>query len=168
METKIRTFNPTTPASLLWAHEIRRENIHLLNQLDSTRSTLSTTIQTTETLKQSISDLSQVVQELKTENRLLRDELKDVQAKLTGLDARVDATATTTADTGTRLEALEKRVGVFEGENVRVRERIDGFEGDLAVLGTSRDGILGGIMEEVREMVGKEIKMEVLRGGFCG
>ncbi|TQB69470.1 hypothetical protein MPDQ_001830 [Monascus purpureus] len=142
----MQTITTPSPSSLLWAHEIRRENIHLLNQLDATRTSLSSTTQTTQTLKQSVAELTQLVRELGAENRVLHDTLDDVQRKLALLGDRVESTSTSTV---TSLESLGRRVGGLEDEIGVSRGRISAFERQL------RGAVSG---DEVREMVGRELR----------
>lgn len=145
MET-MQTITTPSPSSLLWAHEIRRENIHLLNQLDATRTSLSSTTQTTQTLKQSVAELTQLVRELGAENRVLHDTLDDVQRRLALLGDRVESTSTSTV---TSFESLGRRIGGLEDEIGVIRGRISAFERQL------RGAVSG---DEVREMVGRELR----------
>lgn len=58
--------NQTLPplSSLLWAHEIRRENIHILNELDTTKTNLQGTTSSLATLEQALASLNETVKKL--------------------------------------------------------------------------------------------------------
>lgn len=49
------------PLALLWARELRRENVHLVNELDTTKSNLDSTISSVSTLEQTLTVLDETV-----------------------------------------------------------------------------------------------------------
>lgn len=119
---------PPPPTTLLWAHEIRRENIHLVNELDTTKATLATTTTTLNTLQQTVSSLEATVQTL--------------TAPATNANASANASTGTGAgsksggsDIASEINAsdeLETRITELEdGVNARIGEvvrRVDGVE----------------------------------------
>ncbi|RJE26794.1 hypothetical protein PHISCL_00819 [Aspergillus sclerotialis] len=65
--------------SLLWAHEIRRENAHLVKELDKAKATLAAAVSATTTAQKSIIELQRAVLELKNENQRLNEKLDQVE-----------------------------------------------------------------------------------------
>lgn len=49
------------PLALLWARELRRENVHLVNELDTTKSNLDSTMSSVSTLEQTLTVLDETV-----------------------------------------------------------------------------------------------------------
>ncbi|GFF31776.1 hypothetical protein IFM46972_03338 [Aspergillus udagawae] len=142
-KTTVRAWDPTAP-SLLWAHQIRRENIHLVNQLDSTRADLAGAISTINDLKQQLNELREHAQTADTGHDACDRKLQDI-----------------TGRTETRLESISSRIGSLEHECRRLNERLDGIE-----RGCSEDelgkSIQRQVLDEVRVWFMRE--KEVLRG----
>lgn len=152
-----RPWDPTAP-SLLWAHEIRRENIHLTDQLDNTKATLASTVSTTNALNQSATELQAVVQELRTETRRLDDRLGDLER--CGVGAGAGAAE--------KIEALARRVEVLRDENAALRERV---EGEVGSTRRREEMMREEILAEARRMVRVEMEgfmgeLAVLRGMY--
>lgn len=112
---------PPPPTTLLWAHEIRRENIHLVNELDTTKATLATTTTTLNALQQTVSSLEATVQTL--------------TAPTANANANTNANASTGTGAGSRSggsdiaseinasDELETRITELEGGiNARIGE----------------------------------------------
>ena len=182
MENNITTrpWDPTAP-SLLWAHEIRRENIHLLNQLTTTQSDLSNTTHALSTLQQTVSALERTVQELRAQSD------SHVHAEV---EAKVEAEADAREALGRRVTELESgvdarfaEIGItiegVRGDNKRLESVIDGVKGEwdeglenaigmqLGVIRRDmKDMIKAEVCMLVEEMVGRE--MEGVRCGGCG
>jgi chromosome segregation ATPase len=152
-----RPWDPTAP-SLLWAHEIRRENIHLTDQLDNTKATLASTVSTINALDQSVTELQAVVQELRTETRRLDNRLGDLER--CGVGAGAGA--------GEKIETLARRVEVLRDENAALKERLEGEVGSTR----RREEIMREeILAEARRMVRVEMEgfmgeLAVLRGMY--
>jgi len=68
--------------SLLWAHQIRRENVHLMNRIDSLERTLSSTTEAALAAKYRAANLEDLAQSLIGDNQELRDELKSISTRL--------------------------------------------------------------------------------------
>ncbi|RMJ22976.1 hypothetical protein PHISP_06143 [Aspergillus sp. HF37] len=135
-----RPWDPTAP-SLLWAHEIRRENIHLMDQLDNTKASLASTVSTTNALNQSVTELQAVVQELRTETRRLDERLQGLE--------RCGAGA------AEKIEALARRVEGLRDENAALRERVENGGVTRRREGVMREEILADARRMVRvEMEG--------------
>jgi chromosome segregation ATPase len=135
-KTTVRAWDPTAP-SLLWAHQIRRENIHLVNQLAGAISTIND-------LKQQLNELREHAQTADTSHDACDRKLQDI-----------------TGSTETRLESISSRIGSLEHESRRLNDRLDGIE-----RGCSEDelgkSIQRQVLDEVRVWFTRE--KEVLRG----
>ncbi|KAF7117848.1 hypothetical protein CNMCM5793_007151 [Aspergillus hiratsukae] len=141
-KTTVRAWDPTAP-SLLWAHQIRRENIHLVNQLDNTRADLAGAISSINELKQQLNELRERTQNADANTNTSHDtcdrKLKDILERLE-----------------TRFEGISNRIEAVERENARLKERLDGVE-----RGCSEQTAL----DELRELVQRQVLDEV-RGWF--
>lgn len=139
-KTTVRTWDPTAP-SLLWAHQIRRENIHLVNQLDSTRADLAGAISTITDLKQQLNELREhaLTGDTNTSHDTCDRKLKDIVERVE-----------------TRLEGISSRTDAVERENGRLKERLDAVE-----RGCSEQTGL----DELRESIRREV-LDEIRGWF--
>lgn len=159
--TTPRPWSPTAP-SLLWAHEFRRENIHLLNQLDTTRSNLASTTTALEALKQTVSALETVVQGLRArdenENNQVDHASEELKKRVTKLKEGVNA----------RFTAVEDVIDSVKGENCNLRNTLDEVRGRWEGVEGHCEKIREGMREElgafVKEVVAREI--EALRSGL--
>ncbi|EAW21728.1 uncharacterized protein NFIA_068990 [Aspergillus fischeri NRRL 181] len=150
-KTTVRSWDPSAP-SLLWAHQIRRENIHLVNQLDSTRADLAGAILAITELKQQLNEVREQAQTANTNHDACDRRLKDITDRIE-----------------TRLEGISSRIDAIERENGRLRESLDGIEPEcreqtgLDELGKS---IQRQVLDEVRVWFTRE--KEVLQGRVGG
>ncbi|KAF7594499.1 hypothetical protein BBP40_009132 [Aspergillus hancockii] len=144
----METSSDPTPTSLLWAHEIRRENIHLVDQIHTAKSDLSTTIATVNVLKQDLGEFSQQLKQADTE---IIQRLKDIESRVEG----------TLATLLGRIEVLEVENGKMKNvlENVGVRTN----ELSQVVVSMKTD-----VMGEVRGMLAKERDTLRFREKACG
>lgn len=131
-----RSWDPTAP-SLLWAHEIRRENIHLADQLDKTRTSAASAVTTTNALKQSVTDLQKLVQQLRGENVRLDDRLRESESRASE-----------------KIESLLLRVEGLQDENLVLRERVDGFGRELVARQDTKQEVL----DEMRAVLRVEME----------
>ena len=149
------------PTSLLWAHEMRRENIHLLNQILATQTALSTTTNTTHKLEQTNKDLTESITKLSIENRDLDIKLRDIHVKLNDLDKKTTVisrgveNAITTANKSNEsresesvftdavldairpsFDALNGHLHTLEGKMVEGKEMMNKLEKQVSVVAT--------------------------------
>lgn len=75
---------PSAP-SLLWAHEIRRENANLVKELDKANATAAAAISATSTAEKLLFDLQRAVLELNSENQRLSARLDNVETGQIGV-----------------------------------------------------------------------------------
>ncbi|KAL3259946.1 hypothetical protein ABHI18_004967 [Aspergillus niger] len=129
--------NSPHPSTFLWAHELRRENIQLVNQIDGLRAELAAANDTIASLNRSLKNLELRARE---ENARLENSLK-------GLEARFD----------TNLQSGFERVEDLQAENRQLRSRIDGLEKGCQRSAYEQkrmeDGIRVRLLDEVREML---------------
>ena len=113
--------NSDHPTNLLWAHEIRRENIHLVNELDTTKATLATTTTTLNALQQTVSSLEATVQTLTAPAANANANPN------TGTSSRSGASETSEINIS---DELETRITELEGGiNARIGEVVKRIEG---------------------------------------
>lgn len=135
-----KPWDPSAP-SLLWAHEIRRETIHLANELDKAKTTVSSAVSATTTAQQSIIELQRAVLELENKNLKLSEELDRVKQ--------------IASECG--CEELAQKVAVLEdgqGEVVNSAKRIKAFEKHIEV----EVEMNGEVLELVRKMARGEVE----------
>ena len=159
-----RPWDPTAP-SLLWAHEIRRENIHLLNQLSTTQSDLSKTAHALSTLQQTVSSLETAVQNLRARENNNTQAEAEAEAetrealgrRITGLEENINA----------RLEEFGKVLEGIGGENKRLEGLVNGVRGEWEKGVESAVGVqLGVVKADVRDMMRVEVS-RVVREVMC-
>ncbi|GKZ17101.1 hypothetical protein AbraIFM66951_006788 [Aspergillus brasiliensis] len=125
------------PSTFLWAHELRRENIQLVNQIDTIRADLAAANDTIASLNRSLETLDQRARE---ETTKLENTLKD-------LEVRWD----------TNLRTGIERLDDLEAENRRLRSRLDVLERDCHRCAREQhsmeDGIRERVLDEVRDML---------------
>lgn len=131
-----------TGPSLLWAHEIRRENIHLLNRLDTTNASLAASITETGKLSATVSELQHTVGRLQAQVNAHADEKVSkvefgdqvngiIEERVRGLTERV--------------EGLEKEKQVLENGLGRLTRMDESLKGVLAgVTGLFEKGVADG------------------------
>ena len=134
-----RQWDPVAP-SLLWAHELRREHVHLAEQLDNTRTDLTSTTTTVTDLAKKIDDVDHQIQGVQTRceqgdslRKVAMDELEGCIQRVIG---RFEALETEHAQ-------LKRRVELFEtGYADRVDDWTQRF-GDIEMrLPSTRQGRL--------------------------
>ncbi|GKZ34688.1 hypothetical protein AbraIFM66950_005002 [Aspergillus brasiliensis] len=125
------------PSTFLWAHELRRENIQLVNQIDNIRADLAAANDTIASLNRSLETLDQRARE---ETTKLENTLKDLEV---GCD--------------TNLRTGIERVDDLEAENRRLRSRLDVLERECHRCAREQhsmeEGIRARVLDEVREML---------------
>lgn len=172
-----RPWDPTAP-SLLWAHEIRRENIHLLNQLTTTQSDLSKTTHALSSLQQTVSSLERTLQDLRARENKAHAEA-EIEAEADAREALGRRVTELEGGVNARLEELGRVVDEVKGENRRLEGVIDGVKDEWdkglesavgmqvgVVRSDMRDMMRAEVGKVVDEVVGRE--MEGLQGGGCG
>ncbi|KAL5360034.1 hypothetical protein BJX96DRAFT_174916 [Aspergillus floccosus] len=105
-----RQWDPVAP-SLLWAHELRREHVHLAEQLDNTRTDLTSTTTTVTDLAKKIDDVDHQIQGVQTRceqgdslRKVAMDELEGCIQRVIG---RFEALETEHAQLKRRVELFE-------------------------------------------------------------
>ncbi|KAE8382785.1 hypothetical protein BDV26DRAFT_288091 [Aspergillus bertholletiae] len=135
MEPSPRSWEPT-PASLLWAHEIRRENIHLADEIHKAKADLSSTVDTIDELRQDVDKLSRRV--------------KHAETNASGHFKRLEN------EMRNGSNDLLRRVEALEIENERLKEELKDVRRECA----ARSKVLGPIkpeaMNEVRTILAQE------------
>ncbi|PWY68320.1 hypothetical protein BO83DRAFT_450424 [Aspergillus eucalypticola CBS 122712] len=125
--------NAPHPSTFLWAHELRRENIQLVNQLNRIRADSAVADDTIANLNHRLESLELRARE---ENSKLENSLKE-------LEARFD----------TNLRTGIERVEELENENRRLRGRIEGLERRAREQERMEEGIRVRVLDEVKDMM---------------
>ncbi|KAB8077546.1 hypothetical protein BDV29DRAFT_49266 [Aspergillus leporis] len=125
-----------TPSSLLWAHEIRRENIHLTDQIHNAKANLTSTITTVNILKQ---DLGELTQQVKQADIDVSDRLNDIEIGIEG-----------------RLATLIGRIEILEHENRNLKHVLEDVGVRTNELSQVVASLKEDVMSEVRGMLAHE------------
>ncbi|KAK1140538.1 hypothetical protein N8T08_010284 [Aspergillus melleus] len=104
--------NPN-PSSLLWAHQIRREHIHLVQQIDILKADIAVATETMNDLKRDLEKVTRQVEDTKICNAL-------VKGDLVLLECRLD----------TRLHTMLERINSLEKENGLLKTRVEVLEAE--------------------------------------
>ncbi|QMW25522.1 hypothetical protein G4B84_000767 [Aspergillus flavus NRRL3357] len=139
MEPSPRQWEPT-PSSLLWAHEIRRENIHLADEIHKIKVDFTSTVDTLNDLKQNINELSRQVKQAEAN---ASEHLKCLEIRL--LDGSNELLK--------RVEALEIENGRFKEELKDVRRECAARSRELSLLLKT---MKSGVINEIRAILTQE------------
>ncbi|KAB8229234.1 uncharacterized protein BDW43DRAFT_315218 [Aspergillus alliaceus] len=135
-----------SPSSLLWAHEIRRENIHLADELHRTKADLASTVGAVKDLRQNFSELSQQVRQADTDGS---EQFKTIEVKFE-----------------TRLVPLVERIEVLEIENGELKRDFENvrreYTARLNELARTLDSMKSGSMASERRF--NIIASDLVRG----
>ncbi|OJI85637.1 hypothetical protein ASPTUDRAFT_589130 [Aspergillus tubingensis CBS 134.48] len=125
------------PATFLWAHELRRENIQLVNQLNSIKTDLAVANDTIANLDHKLERLDLRARE---EDIRLENSLKELETRF-----------------NTNLRTGIERVEELENENRRIWGMVEGLERECLRCAREQQGLEEGIrvrvLDEVREML---------------
>jgi chromosome segregation ATPase len=88
MTSNIQSERSDAPAissktSLLWAYQLRREHVHLVDRIDDMNTQLISYTNQSQTCEQNVSNLESLVKTLQAENYTLKNEVTLVRTKLT-------------------------------------------------------------------------------------
>ncbi|PYH69017.1 uncharacterized protein BO88DRAFT_57179 [Aspergillus vadensis CBS 113365] len=135
MNNPRRQPNPNIPhpSTFLWAHELRRENVQLVNQLNSLRADLAVA-------RETIANLNHKHESLELQTREGNAKLENI---LKDLETRFD----------TNLRTGIERVEELENENRRLWGMVDGLERSAREQERMEEGIRVRVLDEVRDML---------------
>ncbi|OGM43947.1 hypothetical protein ABOM_005987 [Aspergillus bombycis] len=129
-----------TPSALLWAYEIRRENIHLADEIHKAKAELTSTVDTINEVKQNVNELSRQVKQSET------NAIENLQY----LDTRITHGSNN----------LLRRVEALEIENRRLKEELENVRKECAAhskgLSLVSESMKTEIMNEVRRILAQE------------
>lgn len=115
-----------------------------MDRIEGMGVTLASTAEMTLTLKQSVAELTNLVESLAAENRELRNELKDVEARL-----------------ATRIESLDPRIGMLEDDNAELKASLVNAESRWKTLVAEHNRTV----EQTRPEIMKEVKRLLVTEG---
>lgn len=109
----------SSKTSLLWAYQLRREHIHLVNRIDDMNLQLVSCTNKTDTHDQTLSNLENLVKGLQAENYTLKNEVTLVRSKL-----------------ATRIEDVSQQIaGFVSGDGAMMRSATKELELGLRDMG---------------------------------
>jgi hypothetical protein len=126
----------SSKTSLLWAYQLRKEHIHLVNRIEDVNSDLLSCSSRATEHHQNLSNLERLVKSLQTENYTLKNEVTIVRdkfaASLDQVNKQVAAAMTTTKNgreerTKEEKESLAKLECGFEHLGLRMEELAQGM-----------------------------------------
>jgi chromosome segregation ATPase len=126
------------PASLLWAHELRRENVHLVSQMDKLNTILTSATNTISTLHESVEILTARMQHLEEqhkqqqqefEHKLIEfeDDRRESQNRAVRLEQAYEQVDTLVVENGAlrrELTDIRVKVDAVETGNGTLREEV--------------------------------------------
>ncbi|KAL2358131.1 hypothetical protein BJ546DRAFT_200710 [Cryomyces antarcticus] len=126
---------PSSPTSLLWAHQLKREHTHLLDRttaLENIENTYKSRLEAVEANDQALRNSSVEIAELSAKIAAMGADVKDVREWIESLNA--DRQAFLKADEA-EITKLAKRVAMLEAERkAQEDERKKAFTKDKAVV----------------------------------
>ncbi|PTU17572.1 hypothetical protein P175DRAFT_0526600 [Aspergillus ochraceoroseus IBT 24754] len=137
MEPPKRQWDPSAPA-MLWAHEMRRENIQLVNQIDLLQADLSSALSTINTLKETIDVLTLQLQHSQHEADLRQNSF---EKKLSELEESYQR----------QLTSALGRIQTLQNENSQVRGNLDAFETKYAAQAAEWSRLMEGLLCSKRD-----------------
>ncbi|KAL4810233.1 hypothetical protein BDV18DRAFT_156603 [Aspergillus unguis] len=149
----------TTAPGLLWATQLRRENVYLVEKMDEYKAILTSATNTIEALRDTVDILTERIRTL--------EERGPGSDETHGGFRRVEDIIRDEREQGlARSEETHGRVVVLEGENKKLREEMDGASERLKQLGTVHEELVGGTCEIVEKVKGLEMENQKLRQGL--
>ncbi|KAI9045608.1 uncharacterized protein KD926_008024 [Aspergillus affinis] len=122
--------NPN-PSSLLWAHQIRREHIHLVHQIDTLKADLAVATDTMNDLRHDLEALTSQVEDTKQCNA-------QVEGTLLRLEDRLNE----------QLHTILERMNGLETENGLLKTRVEVLEAERQHAGEHRERESSGIVSQ--------------------
>lgn len=136
----------TTAPSLLWATQLRHENIHLSNTMSEYKAILTSATNTIEALGQTVNILTARIQALEEHRVVDREETH------TRIDLEVQGREHERGE-----GEVSERVGLLEEGSLKVREEVKGLGNGFEEV----KGRIGGVVEKVEGL-------KTLRADFTG
>jgi chromosome segregation ATPase len=146
---------PSSPTSLLWAHQIKRENAHLLDRmkaLETAIEDLKSHVTTIGAFNKEAHETAEACSAIDTRIRLLEDDDKDQQMRFEALDKdrndRIEKQESTLKVMEKKVRALEihcldlkeERIEALQGYSEATLGRIEKLEAELNKLTTNQNG----------------------------
>ncbi|KAJ9294988.1 hypothetical protein DTO271G3_6550 [Paecilomyces variotii] len=89
-ETAVNRDNGTSPPSILWAHQLRRENTHLADKMDDLAALVSSTVEAAVAGRNSVEQLHTTAKGLLDDNRSLRERIATLERANTEIKLRME------------------------------------------------------------------------------
>lgn len=161
----------SSKTSLLWAYQLRREHVYLVDRIDDVNTQLISYNNQSRTCEQNLSTLESLVKTLQAENYTLKNEVTLVRTKLTarieditqqitqfasGENATKDATKQLELDfkgMGVQMSELSKCVSEFKGEIANVANQKRSHAAQVVDVEPTQDNTELAKVESVSEQI---------------
>ncbi|CRG88340.1 hypothetical protein PISL3812_05370 [Talaromyces islandicus] len=119
----------SSKSSLLWAYQLRKEHIHLVNRIEDVNSDLLSCSSKATEHQQNLSNLERLVKSLQAENYSLKNEVTVVRDRFTASLDQVNkqVAAATSSGQEAKEESVAKLERDFEHMGLRVKELTQGM-----------------------------------------
>jgi chromosome segregation ATPase len=121
----------SSKSSLLWAYQLRKEHIHLVNRIEDVNSDLLSCSSRATENHQNLSNLERLIKSLQTENYSLKNEVTIVRDRFTAsldqVNKQVAAAITNIREAKEEEESLARLKRDFDLMGLRVKELTQGM-----------------------------------------
>lgn len=154
------TGGSSSKSSLLWAYQLRREHVHLVERIDGIDLRILSCTQKAEACEQNVSNLESLVKSLQTENYTLQNEVTVVRAKLTtkieGIGQQMNflASGSVIKDATKKLELENQNMALQMSE---LSKSMAGLKKEIADLSCQRDTCSAGQLNAMSEQINREL-----------
>lgn len=115
--------NTSSKTSLLWAYQLRREHVHLVDRIDDMNTQLIYATNRSQKYDQNLATLESLVKTLQAENYTLKNEVTLVRTKLTTRIEDINQQITRIVSGNTAVKDVTKQLGLeFRGMELQVSE----------------------------------------------
>lgn len=117
----------SSKSSLLWAYQLRKEHIHLVNRIEDVNSDLLSCSSRATEHHQNLSNLERLVKSLQTENYSLKNEVTIVRDRFSASLDQVNKQVAVAIANGREEESLARLEREIENMGLRVKELVQGM-----------------------------------------
>ncbi|OKL58286.1 hypothetical protein UA08_06748 [Talaromyces atroroseus] len=129
----------SSKTSLLWAYQLRREHVHLVERIDGMDFRLVSCTNKTETHEQNLANLETLVRSLQAENYTVKNEVTLMRTKLATRIENISQQISAIVNDGAMKDATEKLETGVRDMGLQVSElsnRMSEFKADIAKVTT--------------------------------
>lgn len=126
----------SSKASLLWAYQLRREHVHLVDRIEDMNTQLISSASKSHTCEQNLSNLEGLVKTLQAENHTLKNEVTLVRTKLTSRIEDINQQITQIVNSDSVVKDVTKQLELdFRSMGLQVSDlskSLSQLKGDIA------------------------------------